>query len=95
MGSDSKTLDQALAYLTPHPRTNGPVILDPAKMRVSQSLISAEFARLNADLAACAVGFMDDQSRQFIQGSDRVEAEELAARHRLAPRPPLPSPLEP
>lgn len=34
-------LADALAYLTPHPTTKGPVILDPAKMRASVSVIGA------------------------------------------------------
>jgi hypothetical protein len=33
------TLDEALAYLRPHPSTKGPVILTPEKMREAISVI--------------------------------------------------------
>jgi hypothetical protein len=36
---DRSELERALAYLTPHPSTNGPVQLTPAKMREAISII--------------------------------------------------------
>lgn len=39
------TLEQALAYLTPHPTTNGPVMLTPAKMREAIAVIRAALGK--------------------------------------------------
>jgi hypothetical protein len=38
---EAMTLEQALAYLTPHPSTNGPVHLNPEKMREAIAVIRA------------------------------------------------------
>jgi hypothetical protein len=38
---EAMTLEQALAYLTPHPSTKGPVHLNPEKMREAIAVIRA------------------------------------------------------
>ena len=48
--SEIQTLADALAYLSPHPSTKGPVILTPEKMREAVGVVEAEIARLNGEM---------------------------------------------
>jgi hypothetical protein len=76
--AEIQTLDEALAYLSPHPLTNGPVILTPEKMREAVGVIQSSLA---AERERCAAVVESGASWSFYDGGRALRAAAAAIRN--------------